>query len=149
MARPGGLHQGGGVMHHGVDPGPQAGMAALAEAALIDGVGDDAPGGPVLGGVVEGVGIIVEAVQRDDHRARFGRFGAPGLERQAGAVARGKGFAVDGPGTGHGARRLQPGRAGAQRQSRQQDRQRRRPCKGLAGGVRQGGGGHQMALSGG
>ena len=51
---------------------PDAGLWRLAEPALVDRVGEDAPRRPVPRRGLEGMAVIVEAVKRGDHRPGSG-----------------------------------------------------------------------------
>ena len=56
------------VLDHQVVAGPDAALRRAAEAALVVGVGGDPLLGPPGRGQVEGVGVVVHAVDADDHR---------------------------------------------------------------------------------
>ena len=65
-----GMQQGGdglGVLDQRVGAGPAAARRALAEAALVVGIGDDAGLGPDFGRLLEGIAVVAEAVQAQDN----------------------------------------------------------------------------------
>ena len=77
------------IRHHGRRSGPNAGDGRGAEAALIESVGGEAALGPPLGRRIEGMGIVVEPVERDQDRpVRCGRISGchPHPRRQFGPV---------------------------------------------------------------
>ncbi len=55
-------------------PGPHPSLRRAAETALVEGIGRDPLPRPMLGGQVEGVGIVIHAMQADHH--------GPGLTRR-------------------------------------------------------------------
>ncbi len=73
------------VFGHGLGSGPHPARRRAAKAALVIGIGRHALGRPDRRGQVEAVGVVVHAVQADDHGPRLARR-RPAGQAQAGAV---------------------------------------------------------------
>ena len=121
----------GEVGDHGLGAGPQAGVLGRAEAALVVGVGGDSALRPVARGRIEGVRVVVEAVNGDDHRPGP-RVGGPHAQGQAGAVGGAQVVALEPRRDDRRAGGLDVRRAGGER--RGEERQR---GPGAARGVRE------------
>ena len=95
MALPQHPHRRLQVVAQGFDAGPMAAIDRLAEAPLVVRVGRHAAVSEIGAGGVEEVAIVVEPVERQDHRRGRAAFGSPGAERQGRAVGRDDLIAAD------------------------------------------------------
>ena len=89
MARAGDIHRRAQVFPQQLFLRPDALVGRAAKAALVIGIGGHAMFGPIGGGHVEGVGIVVHPMNADDDIFRVIRaLSGPDCETEAGAVLR-------------------------------------------------------------